>query len=146
MMWDFQTCTYLVEFIGTNNKTDIFAPLHFTLDGLKAHCQKRFGVTPQPDFPREHWGVDPAKLEAETSHIIFVNGLRDGWSSGGIEKNVSDTIVAVNLASGAHHVELRGHDACDAQDVIDGRRQIHGILAKWLEPWKILPYIQAVIK
>ena len=38
--------------------------------------------------------------------------------------------------TGAHHVELRGDDKCDAQDVIDGRIEILNILTQWIGDFK----------
>lgn len=45
-MWDFETCTLLVERIGTNNVSDMFPARNWTLDWMTQHCNDRFGVTP----------------------------------------------------------------------------------------------------
>lgn len=46
--WDWETCTLLVEAIGFNNVTDMFPPRPWSLEWLRAHCESRFGVVPQP--------------------------------------------------------------------------------------------------
>ena len=104
-MWDYETCTLLVEQIGVNvrsdtlasssealkelcvaqGKTDPFPPRVWSLDWLTKHCQRRFGVTPQPRLLADKWGVSAAALaKSGASKIVFTNGLNDGWSAGGI--------------------------------------------------------------
>ena len=48
LSWDYETCTFLVEQLGTNNVTDMFPPRPWTMSWLQQHCGQRFGVTPQP--------------------------------------------------------------------------------------------------
>ena len=73
--WDAETCSYLVEAIGTNNKTDMFLPRAWSLEWLDAHCKQRFGVTPQPTALRELWGFDEETLPRVASKIIFVGAV-----------------------------------------------------------------------
>ena len=53
------------------------------------HCMKRFAVRPQPKSLVDLWGFDEATLVSSTSRILFVNGLNDGWSVGGILQDLS---------------------------------------------------------
>ena len=41
--WDYETCTFLIEQIGTNNETDMFPPREWTFEWLDAHCAARSG-------------------------------------------------------------------------------------------------------
>ncbi len=60
----------------------MFPPRPWSLEWLNAHCQARFSVSPQPVRLVEEWGFDDL-VRVGASHIIFTNGLNDGWSSGG---------------------------------------------------------------
>jgi hypothetical protein len=132
--WDFETCTFLIEQIGTNNITDMFIPREWTMEWLTAHCMARFGVTPQPRTLADLWGFDEDRLPSLTSRIVFTNGLNDGWSAGGILGNLSDSILAFNIPDGAHHSDL-SHlwpSRADTPDVTMTRELVAQTLEKWL--------------
>ena len=132
--WDFETCTLLIEAIGMNNVTDMFLPREWTLDWLNAHCAARFGVVPRPNELADLWGFDTATLPKVASRIIFTNGLNDGWSAGGILTNLSDTLLAFNIADGAHHSDL-SHDwpsSADTPDVTQTRELVAQTIERWL--------------
>lgn len=133
--WDFETCTLLVEAIGMNNVSDMFLPREWSYDWLNQHCMDRFGVVPQPRALADLWGFDEDVLPSITSHIIFTSGLNDGWSAGGIVRNLSNTILAFNMPNGAHHSDL-SHlwpSSSDTQDVYTTRNIVADLIAQWLE-------------
>ena len=69
------------------------------------------------------------------SHILFTNGLNDGWSVGGIQKNLSSTLLAINIPNGAHHSDLN-HDPPsekDTEDVTTAREDALNIIKLWLK-------------
>jgi len=132
--WDFQTCSFLVEQIGTNGVTDMFPPRNWTMDWLAQHCASRFDVTPQPKALVDLWGFDDL-VKAGASYILFTNGLMDGWSVGGIQRNLSSTLLAINIADGAHHSDLSHNPPSDddTEDVREARESALAILNKWLD-------------
>jgi pimeloyl-ACP methyl ester carboxylesterase len=132
--WDYETCTFLVEAIGTNNVTDMFPPIVWSLQWLQTHCQTRFGVQPQPRVLADLWGFDHL-AEMGASKIIFTNGLNDGWSAGGIQQDLSPSLVAINMHNGAHHSDLSHSppSPTDTQDVVDARLQVASLISKWLQ-------------
>jgi hypothetical protein len=133
--WDFETCSLLIERIGTNNVSDMFLPRAFTLDWLTAHCKSRFNVEPQPRQLADLWGFDEERLPRVTDHIVFTNGLNDGWSAGGILGNVSDTLLAFNAETGAHHSDLSHNwpSSTDTADVALMRQQVASVITAWLK-------------
>ena len=133
--WDFETCSLLVERISTNNVSDMFLPRTFSLDWLAGHCASRFNIQPQPRLLADLWGFDADRLPHVTDHIVFTNGLNDGWSAGGILKNISDTLLAFNAATGAHHSDLSHSwpSNTDTPDVLLMREQVASVLTGWIQ-------------
>jgi len=135
--WDYETCTFLVEAIGTNNVTDIFPARPWTLSWLSEHCASRFGPNngvPRPRMLADLWGFDRLQ-EVGASHIVFTNGMTDGWSVGGVTSNLSDTLVAINIEDGAHHSDLSHLMPSDADTpaVKAARIDVATLLGTWLE-------------
>lgn len=56
----------------------------------------------------------------------------DPWSSGGIKKNISDTVQAIILEHGAHHLDLFFSDPRDPPDVTFAREFHMRNIEKWL--------------
>ena len=132
-MWDYETCTFLVETIGTNNVTDMFLPREWTSSWLQHHCKERFNVNPQPTALVNDWGFNRLN-SVGASYILFTNGLNDGWSAGGVVKDQSDTILTVNIPNGAHHSDLSPNKSSypDPPEILEARDQIAMVLHKWL--------------
>ncbi|KAJ9559289.1 hypothetical protein OSB04_013903 [Centaurea solstitialis] len=95
--WDWQSCTEMVMPMGNGEDDTMFQADPFDLDKYSKKCEQAFGVTPRPYWaPIEFGGYDiKTVLEKFASNIIFSNGLRDPYSSGGVLQNISDTVVAV---------------------------------------------------
>ncbi|KAG7360080.1 serine carboxypeptidase S28 [Nitzschia inconspicua] len=143
--WDFQTCTLLVEAIGFS-KDSMFVPREWSLEWLTRHCQSRFGVSPRPYEIVQKWHFDDL-VTYNVSHILFTNGLKDGWSVSGIKSNLSDSLVALNFPNGAHHSDLShlGPNRNDTEDIEQGYKAISRILGQWLRDVKsAMPSISEV--
>lgn len=132
--WDYETCTFLVEQIGTNNVTDMFPPRAWSFDWLNNHCASRFNVKPQPRVLADLWGFDHL-AEMGASKIVFTNGLNDGWSAGGIQQDLSPTLKAINMPTGAHHSDLTHTPPSpdDTPDVQQARLQVAQLIQTWLK-------------
>ena len=132
-MWDFQTCSLLIEQIGFSQES-MFPKREWTFDWLNKHCLIRFDINPDPTALTKKWHFDDLVGTAEASHILFTNGLNDGWSVSGITENLSDNILALNFVEGAHHSDLSlfGPSARDTDDVRQGLIDVKLILLKWI--------------
>jgi dipeptidyl-peptidase-2 len=128
--WDFQACTELIWFLNTNNVTDMFPPRNWTHPDLVDYCKKVYDVIPRPEWLLQEYGS--GNISSSASHIIFSNGLLDPWHVGGFLTNLSDTLPAVVIAEGAHHLDLRASNPQDPQSVIDARLQEVAYLKQWL--------------
>ena len=60
------------------------------------------------------------------------NGRLDPWSGGGVTASLSDTLVAITIADGAHHLDLRGWNPSDPPSVIAARKQEKEIVKGWI--------------
>ncbi|XP_055354093.1 dipeptidyl peptidase 2-like [Paramacrobiotus metropolitanus] len=119
--WDYQACTQMTLSGGTyGGQEDFFPYLPWTKDLRAAYCQKHYAVVPRDSALRIEYGAQ--RLSA-ASNIIFSNGLLDPWHRGGVLQNVSETVVAVLVAEGAHHLDLRAADSRDPPSVIAARQQ-----------------------
>ena len=136
-IWDVQTCTYNVEKIGFSSRS-MFPNRPWTMDWLNTHCAARFGVKPKPDEYWERWRFDDLVNGANASRIIFTNGMRDGWSVGGIKEDLSDSILALNLKTGAHHSDLShlGPTKNDTREITMAFKKITKIIGRWIDEVK----------
>lgn len=69
-------------------------------------------------------------------YFPYSNGDLDPWSGGGVTKNISDSLVAIMIKDGAHHLDLRHKNDDDPQSVIDARNLEKKYMKKWITHWK----------
>jgi lysosomal Pro-X carboxypeptidase len=67
------------------------------------------------------------------SNIVFSNGNLDPWSSGGVLESVSETVVALHVEGGAHHLDLRASNPLDPQSVRDVRKKEMEHINMWIQ-------------
>lgn len=92
---------------GSNNVTDMFPHLDFTVEMRHHYCAATYGLGKDrlEWLATEYWGsLEDIK---EASHIIFPNGDLDPWGTGGVSENLSPTLIAILVEGGAHHLDLR---------------------------------------
>jgi hypothetical protein len=94
-------------------------------------------VTPKPYELVQRWKFDQL-VETNVTRILFTNGLKDGWSVGGIRENLSESLPVINFPNGAHHSDLsgRGPSDEDSDDIQQGFRDITEIIGKWMDDVK----------
>lgn len=61
------------------------------------------------------------------------NGLLDPWHGGGVLQNISDSLVALIIPNGAHHLDLRAAREDDPKDIIEIREKEIAIMKQWIE-------------
>ncbi|CAM8898075.1 unnamed protein product [Rhodiola kirilowii] len=106
--WGWQSCIDQVTPMGRGNDT-IFQPRPFNWTEFKLECKRNYGVPPKPHWATKYYygGRDPKLvLRRFASNIIFSNGLRDPYSSGGVLEDLSDTLVAITAKKGHHCFDL----------------------------------------
>jgi len=131
--WDFQACTEMVMPMCNDGINDMFYPSPWDLEAYSAGCEARHNVRPRALMaPLIYGGLNLTG----SSNIVFTNGLLDPWSSGGVLRSLSDSLVAVIIPNGAHHLDLRGADPADPQDVQDARRVQREFIGVWIQQYE----------
>lgn len=127
--WSYQSCTEMVMPFCANGVEDMFEPFSWNLKQFSDECFNQWGVRPNPSWITTLYG---GKNISSHSNIIFSNGDLDPWSGGGVTKDISDTLVAINIAEGAHHLDLRAYSAYDPASVLLARSLEVEYMKKWI--------------
>ena len=130
--WDYQWCTEMVQPFTTGcGGKDFHSPCdRYNYTTSAASCQANWGVTPRELWVRQGLG---GKRIQDGSNIVFSNGLMDPWHGGGILKNLSDSILAVTIPNGAHHIDLMFSNPADTPDILAARAVERGQMRKWVQ-------------
>lgn len=128
--WDYQMCTELNAVFESNGVNEMFPELSYTDVMRKEYCKRTWGL----DDVRSDWaGVEfwGENLLA-ASNIVFSNGLLDPLHRGSPLEDVSDSVVAVVIADGAHHLDLRSSNPADPPSVRYARYLEIGQIMGWI--------------
>lgn len=127
--WHYQACTELVNPICSTEK-DMFETRPWDFSKYSQWCYRKFGVyTRDQQWNLLEYGGNNLRY---FSNIVFSNGLMDPWSCGGVLQNISQSIWAVNITDGVHHIDLRKADGADTNYVIEARKFHVRAIKKWL--------------
>ncbi|PNH10179.1 Dipeptidyl peptidase 2 [Tetrabaena socialis] len=133
--WDYQWCTELMgqelPYYPANGGTDMFWDQGaFDLDSVKEHCREAWGVVPRPEWSATTYGGTDYRY---ASNIVFSNGLYDPWSAFGVLSNASDSVVAVIIPEGAHHLDLMFSHPADPGCVRAARATEMRHVRRWVQ-------------
>ena len=67
--------------------------------------------------------------------ISYSNGMMDPWSGGGVLESLSDSLVAILIPEGAHHLDLRAANPADPPYVRAAREQEQAFITSWLKDY-----------
>lgn len=131
-IWEFQCCKDLIIRAGYSPES-MFLPRPFDYGWHTDHCHERFpGVPVEPYRMVDQWKFDDL---SHTSHILFTNGLNDGWSTSSILETDNPNLAVLNFPNGAHHSDLAHvwprEDETD--DIVACHEEAKVILGRWLD-------------
>jgi len=63
----------------------------------------------------------------------YSNGGLDPWSAGGVTENITDSLVAILIPDGAHHLDLRSRNPGDPKSVQQARALEIRYMKQWIE-------------
>ncbi|KAL0390597.1 UNVERIFIED_CONTAM: Lysosomal Pro-X carboxypeptidase [Sesamum calycinum] len=122
---DFKTCSEIVMQIGRGENDTMFPAYPFDLHEFIKTCKDIYGIPPRPHWITTYYGGHDIKLILSRfgSNIIFSNGLRDPYSSGGVLEDLSESIVAVTTPKGSHCLDILNSDKTDPDWLIMQRKK-----------------------
>ncbi|XP_031120985.1 lysosomal Pro-X carboxypeptidase-like [Ipomoea triloba] len=128
-------------FASERNQSCYSVPTGTGIWGWTWQCST-FGVPPRPHWITTYYGGQDIKLVLNKfgSNIIFSNGLRDPYSSGGVLENISDTILAVYTYNnifclgvvGSHCLDILGESKTDPDWLTEQRKREVDIIQGWI--------------
>lgn len=127
--WDFQACTEMVMPMCSDGINDMFEMKAWNLDEYSDECMKKWKTKPRPMMTSVMYG---GRNITSSSNIVFSNGLLDPWSTGGVTKTLSDSLISVIIPEGAHHLDLRASDPNDPVSVVKARDIEKQSIGKWI--------------
>uniref|UniRef100_A0A8C6XF57 Lysosomal Pro-X carboxypeptidase n=1 Tax=Naja naja TaxID=35670 RepID=A0A8C6XF57_NAJNA len=125
-----KACTEMVMPMCSDGINDMFEPQKWDFHAYSEECFKAWGVRPRPSWIPTFYG---GKNISAHSNIIFSNGGLDPWSGGGVTKNITDTLVAIMIPEGAHHLDLRSNSPFDPTSVLQARLLEVHYMKLWLQ-------------
>ena len=108
---------------------------------MDEHCLARWGVAPRQAWVAAEYGG--RSLGHGHSNIVFSSGGYDGWSSGGVATNLSDSLVSVMIPDGGHHLDLMFSHPDDPATVRRVRELQLEHIRKWVAEFATLPQAQS---
>ncbi|XP_015116331.1 lysosomal Pro-X carboxypeptidase [Diachasma alloeum] len=133
ILWFYQQCSEMSIYQCADGISDMFEFIPADFGRVARLCEELFYVRPQADLACKIYGCSDFSM---TSNIIFSNGLLDPWHTGGILKNVSDSVIAVIIPEGAHQLDLAGSHPGDPQSVIDARNVHKLFITEWIQQYR----------
>ena len=132
-IWDWQWCTQQLPdsfWFGTSGRKDMFWPNPFNQSLVDAHCEMTWGVKPRQKWIVQEYGG--RQLGEGHSNIVFTSGGFDPQCSMGIANNLSDSLTALLIPQGGHHLDLMFSHAADPPEVRAVRQHQLSEIRRWI--------------
>ncbi|XP_028756877.1 lysosomal Pro-X carboxypeptidase-like [Neltuma alba] len=136
--WRWQSCSEMVMPIGHDRDDTMFPPAPFDMKSFVNECRSLYGVLPRPHWVTTYYGGPDLKLILHrfASNIIFSNGLRDPYSSGGVLEDISDSILAVSTVNGSHCLDILEEQPSDPEWLVKQRKTEIKIIKGWIAEYQ----------
>ncbi|CAK9150486.1 unnamed protein product [Ilex paraguariensis] len=135
--WGWQTCSEMVMPIGRGSNDTMFPLASLYLKQYSEDCKNIYGVPPRPHWVTTYYGGYNIKLVLHrfASNIIFSNGLRDPYSSGGVLEDISDNVLAVYTVNGSHCLDILPARESDPRWLVMQRKREVEIIEGWIKQY-----------
>jgi lysosomal Pro-X carboxypeptidase len=128
--WDYIFCSEIYQPQNVDGVNDMFwsIPWNFTADN--ENCKKEWGIEIRPGWATTQYGGRKALRAA--SNIVFSNGNFDPWSGTGVLEDFAESVVAVKVEGGAHHLDLMFSNPLDTPSLKAARATELAHIRKWI--------------
>ncbi|OQS04626.1 lysosomal Pro-X carboxypeptidase [Thraustotheca clavata] len=132
--WEYLWCSEMYMPFDQNGVDD-FLPVAIHNETSDAEsCFKNWGVELRPLWANTVFGgVQGLQY---SSNIVFSNGNYDPWSGYGVLHDLSDTLIAVEIDGGAHHLDLMFSNPLDPPSVTKARKIEMKHVRRWIQEKK----------
>ncbi|CEG35432.1 lysosomal pro-x [Plasmopara halstedii] len=128
-LWDYLFCSELYQPQSVDGVNDMFWPVPWNFTADNDRCKSKWGVEIRPFWATTQYGGRKALRAA--SNIVFSNGDYDPWSGTGVLHNYSDSVIALSVEGGAHHLDLMFSNTLDPPSVLAVRQIEKQHMLKW---------------
>jgi lysosomal Pro-X carboxypeptidase len=130
--WSYMACTEMIMPMEKNGVTDMFNPQKWDLDAYAQECRKEWTGDIRPRWIYDFYGGRDFYSEInQYSNILYINGKMDPWNAG-TPKYSNNTSVIVFEADSAHHLDLRFPHEKDPESILQARKLMEVLIAKWI--------------
>ena len=131
-LWTWQACTDMTMPMSRDGVHDAFWPQPWNGTAFADTCAARFGgIRPADGAAAVAYGGRRFAWSG-ASNIVFSNGALDPWSSTGVLRSLSRSLVAITIEGGAHHLDLMFSHPDDPQSVRDARKEEQRHMERWI--------------
>lgn len=136
--WSWQECTEMVMPFSSTPNTTMYPLDLFDFKSFAEDCKRKYGVVPRPHWITTEFGGHNIRrvLKRFASNIIFSNGLRDPYSSGGVTKSISESVIALVTNQGTHCQDLEFSSQEDPDWLREQRSKEVEIITKWVKQYQ----------
>ncbi|TDH73443.1 hypothetical protein CCR75_006162 [Bremia lactucae] len=128
--WDYLFCSEMYQPQNVDGVTDMFWPIPWNFTADKELCRSKWRVDIRPLWATIQYGGRKALKVA--SNIVFSNGNYDPWSGTGVLQNYSNSVVALSVEGGAHHLDLMFSNKLDTPSVLAVRKVEKQYMHNWV--------------
>ncbi|XLR17928.1 hypothetical protein S83_045840 [Arachis hypogaea] len=138
MAWNWQTCSEMISPIGIEKDASMFQPRPFNMKNYLDLCEHQYGIIPLSNWITTYYGGQDIKLVFKrfASNIIFSNGLKDPYSSGGVLESLSTSLIAITTVNGSHCFDILPAQQSDPKWLINQRHVEINIIASWIAEYQ----------
>ncbi|XP_020975914.1 lysosomal Pro-X carboxypeptidase-like [Arachis ipaensis] len=125
-------------YIVSKDFRSMFQPRPFNMENYLDSCEQQYSVIPLPHWIITYYGGQDIKLVFKrfASNIIFSNGLKYPYSSGGVLESLSPSLIALTTVNGTHCLDILPAQQNDPKWLINQRHVEINIIASWIAEYQ----------